>query len=184
MLMVPSRFVYTQDIDVFREPHQYFPNVRVVIYVKEATSYDSPHFVPSGAYIPHMAHLRIYDPVRSDTLSSLLRYPVSGSSSATEYHPIRDISLVMLSHRGALVGESPPRNDLVTQNSLRRCAINTIYCSGQQEIVEETIRELGRFVPIPSREYPVFVMNINDETNLTACLNNVSHCYVNKRMCS
>jgi hypothetical protein len=180
MLMLSFRFVFTHNIEVYRQPQKCFPFARVVVYIKEATSYATAHFEDSRDHIPHTAQLWIHRTVRSDTLSSLFQYPVSWSPSVTEYHPVRDISVVYLSSNGALVGESPPRNELFTHNLLKRCAINTIQCI-RRDTMEDTFRELGRFVPVVSQGYPVFVMNVNDEMNLTACLINVSHSFKDKR---
>jgi hypothetical protein len=118
----------------------------------------------------------IHRPVRLETLSSLLRYPIKWEClPPSEHHPITSIGYINLESNGALVEEIPPKITGI-RNTLPRFWVDTRQCT-QTEKIAETLREMVRLVPTsrgPTFARPIFGMDVKSEPNLVICLASVS----------
>jgi hypothetical protein len=180
MLTVLFRFLYTRSFLVCVEMEKLFPNVRAVVYL---TAPPRDFFAPApGAEdaASSAAQIQLHRPVRSDTLASLLRYPVNVEmSSASEYQPIRNLWGISLEGNGAVVGGHPLRDESLTRNLSRTCAINLYQCN-RHEAMGESLREISRFAPVASSRrkggpnYPAFRFMVSSGLDLDTCLNEVS----------
>lgn len=160
-----------------------FPNAHVIITLakprgKRAPTWKKVHFGAEDA--PFAARIRLYHPIRSDTLSSLFRYPAAwGYSRPHEIHLIEAISSIDLIGDAALLEGRLEPSDLLRRNWSERCHLSTRECN-RYDLIEESTREMVRFAPkLPVRDSddfspPVFAMYVKPGQGLDACLRSVS----------
>lgn len=145
------RFLYTWSYIPFRFLTDHFPNIRGVIRLTLPFSAMDTSLGDDNNKT-FTASLAIYRPIRSATLSSLYHCPVSwGFFPSAKTQPIESICEIDLLDDGAIIGENPPRNDLAIRNSAEYCEIST-WKLKRHEGIEESLRELGRFLPAMSKK--------------------------------
>lgn len=127
--------------------------------------------------------LRIYRPVISQTLSSLLSCPLRWKYWPSAVRRIGAVSSISLVNEGALVGDTPQRNAGIFRNEAMEVQIDVRECV-QHDKMEETFREVARLVPTKradSNYLPHCVFSVNPGATLDACLANVSLLIETKR---
>lgn len=175
------RFVYSWRKDAPGAVKDVFPNIRVLISPITAKA------VKEETYTRYTARVCVFRSVRPETLSSLFQYPASRSTSCStsEHHPILGVSRITLESDGALVAGNRARGDGSIGNLAKEFALD-FQLSRSSEKVEETLRQLGRFIPVspPQEERgydeyygctcPVFEISVDGDIGLDACLREVS----------
>lgn len=163
-----------------------FPKIHVAVLLPRTTYGADPR-----KYHQHLEQfqleMRIYRPVLSETISSLFQVEHRWDiSPAKERHPIRAVSKTVLGKDGALIGESPPRVDFFSRNNALKCVID-IRQRGRHAVLEESLLELARFVPIPrkagSPDWPSVEVLANLGASLDVSLATVSLEYAELEPC-
>jgi hypothetical protein len=177
------RFVCSINLGSVSAMERCFPNAHAIITLakprgKRAPIWKKVHFGAEDS--PFAARVRLYRPIRSDTLSSLFRYPAAwGYSRPHEIHLIEAISSIDLIGDAALLQGHLKPSDLLRRNWSERCHLSTRDCN-RYDLIEESTREMLRLAPkLPVRDSddfspPVLAMYVKPGQGLDACLHSVS----------
>lgn len=180
------RFVYVAEYISASRVQKSFPNVRASFNLTPGSISDHNNTATGEKddYTPYNAELTIFQPVRMDTLASLLDNPVKWVDGRhSKVHPIKGISSVDIEAQGRLLAPADGKEDFTFRNLIKACSFK--MTDVQQEKMDESIKQLAKFVPAFPRDhaarrrgvwepYPAITMYTNSQEELNAWLANVS----------
>ncbi|KAJ9095217.1 hypothetical protein QFC20_006694 [Naganishia adeliensis] len=147
---VLKRFVYVTKYSQLAQ--EVFPNARATFVLLPRARTDwGQRTTDKEDYTFFQAQLSLTHPVRMDTLTSLIAYPVKWVFGESKYSLIKGVTSIDLKGNGALLATGSTEDETAFRNLVPRCMISTSNLTRHRNL-EDSIPQLARFVPVVPKD--------------------------------